>query len=293
MATVHRRIFFVSGSRKHWQIGKENQIWGFSRGNRNFLSAKADLQEKDFRAGAEIIAISGPDAHFRAVVGSDKDIFYDDETIYWSDPNNINEIYPIRFKLTNIQDINRPWFRDRTPEACLSVLEDVYGVKRRSLYLPDASFYHNANVDLDVVFGTLLPQPEPISPDPEKLEEDYRQRYSRQYHCDDGHDVRSLSEKDIDNWLWTRGIAHAYEPVVTIPEKLIPDFKVRNSRKEDVYIEFWGRENDPLYNVRMQRKRALYPRYHLHLIEIFQEDITNLDFKLSQKLMNKGVVVPY
>lgn len=284
----HRKIFLVNGKRQHWEVGKENKIWGFSLGNRSFSIAKANLQEQDFRAGSEILAISGPYAHFRAVVGSDSDVFYDTERTYWLGPNN--ESYPVRFKLTNIQDINRLWFRDQTRDMCLTVLDDVY-VVHRSLFLPNASFHNNPKVDADVVYGKSMPQPEPICTNPEKLEEDYRSRFAAQYNCDDGHKVRSLSEKDIDNWLYRRKIAHAYEPVVTIPEQLIPDFKVNNSRNEDVYIEFWGRIDDPTYEARMNRKLALYSKYHFNLIEIRPDDLKNLNFILSHRLMQKGVVV--
>ena len=290
MPPDQRKIFLVNGKRRHWEVGRENKIWGFSLGNQGFARAKSNLQKLDFRAGTEILAISGPYAHFRAVVGSDKDVFFDNEKIYWL--GNNNEIYPVRFELTKIQNINQLWFQDQTRDKCLTVLEDVYFVSR-SLFRPDSNFYNNPSVDLNIVYGTFSSQPEPDYVNHERLEEDYRNKFVKQFNCDDGHTVRSLSEKDIDNWLWNRGIAHAYEPVVTIPEPLIPDFKIKNSRREDVYIEFWGMTDDPIYEARMKRKQALYSKYNLIVIEVIPEDLQNLDFRLSQKLMNKGVVVPH
>ena len=58
------------------------------------------------------------------------------------------------------------------------------------------------------------------------VEQDYRDRYPAQFKCEDGHRVRSLSEQAIDNWLFRHGLIHGYEPVVSIPEQLIPDFEV-------------------------------------------------------------------
>ena len=123
------------------------------------------------------------------------------------------------------------------------------------------------------------------------LEEDYRQKFPPQYICDDGHRVRSLSEQAIDNWLYRHKIHHAYEPVIPIPEQLIPDFMVNKSTGECVYIEFWGMLDDPIYRERMNKKSQVYANRHFPLIEIRPSDLKNLDFMLWKKLEKKGVPV--
>ena len=57
-----------------------------------------------------------------------------------------------------------------------------------------------------------------------KLYEDYRNRYPAEYRCTDGHPVRSKSEQLIDEWLYRHHIAHGYEELPNLPERLIPDF---------------------------------------------------------------------
>lgn len=73
----------------------------------------------------------------------------------------------------------------------------------------------------------------------EKLEAEYESEFT----CDDGHLVKSPYEKIIDNWLYSEGIRHAYEPKLDIDKDkdITPDFYINeyNGRK-DIYIEFWG-----------------------------------------------------
>jgi len=59
-----------------------------------------------------------------------------------------------------------------------------------------------------------------------------------------GHVVRSLSEKNIDDYLFRENIVHAYErPVNTRFGELISDFYIPAGAQQGshaVYIEFWG-----------------------------------------------------
>lgn len=124
-----------------------------------------------------------------------------------------------------------------------------------------------------------------------RLEQDYRLKYPVNYICEDGHRVRSLSEKTIDDWLFRNKIIHRYEPVVPIPEGIIPDFEVSTKDGGSVYIEFWGMVDDPIYRERMNKKIEIYFQRLLPLIELRQEDLRNLDFVLRRKLVNKNVAV--
>ncbi|MBI4844567.1 MAG: hypothetical protein HY809_09645 [Nitrospirae bacterium] len=123
----------------------------------------------------------------------------------------------------------------------------------------------------------------------QKYDEDYRNKYPANFRCEDGHKVRSLSEQTIDNWLFHHKVIHTVEPIVPIPEKLIPDFMVETINGENIFIEFWGMLDDPLYKERMYKKFKIYADRRLPLIEIRPEHLQNLDFELSNKLKQKNV----
>lgn len=97
------------------------------------------------------------------------------------------------------------------------------------------------------------------------------------YECDDGHEVRSMSERAIDNWLHEHGIPHEYEPPVA--NRFLADWRVG-----DVYIEFWGFPRDEEYRDRMAMKKDAYRAEDLELLELFPEDLDSLDERLSELL---------
>ena len=121
------------------------------------------------------------------------------------------------------------------------------------------------------------------------IEENYRNKYPTNFTCEDGHRVRSLSEQTIDNWLFRRGIPHGYEPVVPIPQQLIPDFMVKDIDGKIVYIEFWGKPDEPSYRERMVRKSKIYAENNFLLIELRPPDLKDLDFIMQKKLKQKNV----
>lgn len=116
---------------------------------------------------------------------------------------------------------------------------------------------------------------------------DYRKKWSKDYQCADGHYVRSLSEQSIDNWLYNNGYQHSYEKAVymeTSPEAVVlSDFYLP---KENIYIEFWGIENDEKYEKRKQDKIKLYDENNLNRIDLTKEDIKRLD-DIMPRLINK------
>jgi len=107
---------------------------------------------------------------------------------------------------------------------------------------------------------------------------------SPQYRCDDGHLVKSKSEKAIDDWLYRNKILHAYERKVPIQEGLLTDFYLPEL---DVWIEHWG-YNDDQYNARRKEKTLLYTKYKLKLIQLTEEDSTHLDDVLPSALIKFG-----
>jgi hypothetical protein len=121
-------------------------------------------------------------------------------------------------------------------------------------------------------------------------EDDYRMRFPRRHHCIDGHDVRSLSEQAIDDWLSRNQVYHEYERLINIPEQLIPDFTVYTPDEKPVYIEYWGLLDDPEYVSRKNRKCEIYARYRFPVLEFHQHELQNLDFYMRQKLREVGIV---
>jgi hypothetical protein len=117
---------------------------------------------------------------------------------------------------------------------------------------------------------------------------DFRNKYPAEHRTEDGHWVRSRAEVIIDNALFNYKLAHAYEKKLPVAEDLYSDFFIPNG---NVYIEFWGMEEDPKYVARKKAKIEIYKKYNFNLIELNDKDIKNLDDYLPNKLLNFGIKV--
>jgi hypothetical protein len=118
--------------------------------------------------------------------------------------------------------------------------------------------------------------------------DNFREKFPATYRTKDGHMVRSKAEVIIDNALYDYKLAHAYERKLPIEEDLYSDFFIPS---ENVYIEYWGMENDPKYAERKKSKIDIYKKYDFKLIELTDEDINNLDDHLPKKLLKFGIKV--
>jgi len=119
-------------------------------------------------------------------------------------------------------------------------------------------------------------------------QEDFRLKHEAKFRTLDGHYVRSRAEVIIDNLLYQYQIVHAYERKLPIDEEVLADFYLPAGK---VYIEFWGMESDPKYVERMKRKKEIYTKYEVPLIELTDADIENLDDHLPKKLLKFGIKV--
>ena len=120
---------------------------------------------------------------------------------------------------------------------------------------------------------------------PSKFEQEdtnFRNKFPAEIRCEDGHKVRSKSEKIIDDWLYHHKISHAYERKVPIEEDVYCDFFLPYDKK--VWIEFWGLD-DEKYIARKELKKKFYTQNNKILIEISEKDIELLDDILPKKLM--------
>jgi len=116
---------------------------------------------------------------------------------------------------------------------------------------------------------------------------DIRKKYnSLEYRTEDGHYVRSKAELIIDNWLYNKGLVHAYEKKLPTKEHLLSDFYIPEKK---IYIEYWGYENQEKYIKRKKVKQNIYEKYHFNLIELNDKDILNLDDILPRYLLSFGV----
>jgi len=113
---------------------------------------------------------------------------------------------------------------------------------------------------------------------------------TQKYKTRDGHYVRSRGEAMIDNFLYFTRVPHAYELEVHLPgdKVLTPDFCCLTA-KGNVYIEFWGMEGQPDYDKSMEYKKKLYEEFDLELIDVWPDNLDDLDAYLSRKLAQHGV----
>ncbi len=101
------------------------------------------------------------------------------------------------------------------------------------------------------------------------------------YRANDGHRVRSKAELEIDNWLYTHRIIHAYEDA--IPEAKRCDFYVPTSDDKGIYIEYWGM-NDEKYLKDKEEKIKIYKKHNLQLVSLEHKDLKSLDEILHKEL---------
>lgn len=149
------------------------------------------------------------------------------------------------------------------------------------------------NKNLSSVFQEVHTAPEhskiQVEKEPSKnIAENFREKFPATFRTKDGHMVRSRAEVIIDNALYDYKLAHAYERKLPIEEDLYSDFFIPT---ENVYIEFWGMENDPKYAERQKVKLEIYKKYDFKLIELNDSDISNLDDHLPKKLLKYGIKV--
>ena len=121
-------------------------------------------------------------------------------------------------------------------------------------------------------------------------------RYPPKIITQDGHRVRSLGEKTIDDWLYMNKIVHAYErPFVTAYGDLIPDFYIPAGVRQGshaVYIEYWGMEGKAEYDERKKKKLEIYEQNNLllQLIELNPSHQSDLESELAKQLLKKAKI---
>lgn len=116
-------------------------------------------------------------------------------------------------------------------------------------------------------------------------EVDFRKNWSKDYLCDDGHYVRSLSEMIIDNWLYKNNIMHSYEKRCFLPKHkevyILCDFYIPSI---DTYVEYWGKYQRN-YIARKKAKQQFYKENNIKLINVEHENLKNINDYLSSQII--------
>lgn len=148
------------------------------------------------------------------------------------------------------------------------------------------------NVNLTSAFKDITTIESPATPTVKEASkttnDNFREKFPATFRTKDGHMVRSRAEVIIDNALYDYKLAHAYERKLPVEEDVYSDFFIPT---ENVYIEFWGMEDDPKYAERKMIKIEIYKKYDFKLIELNDNDISNLDDYLPKKLLKYGIKV--
>lgn len=122
--------------------------------------------------------------------------------------------------------------------------------------------------------------------------------YPTPYRCEDGHRVRSKSEREIDNYLFKNRITHVYEQPVFLDdeseEPIHPDFYLPDM---DVFIEHLGMDitdsRNQTYIDQWNYKRELYLSHRLTVICTHEiTDTEDIETALKKKLRRfvKGTI---
>ncbi len=116
----------------------------------------------------------------------------------------------------------------------------------------------------------------------------FRDKFKPGLRATDGHYVRSRAELLIDNWLYMSELVHAYERKLPVEEEVYSDFYIPKGK---VYIEYWGFSEDLKYLSRKEKKLEIYRKYGFRLIQLFDEDVKNIDDTLPRLLIGFGVTI--
>ncbi len=111
--------------------------------------------------------------------------------------------------------------------------------------------------------------------------------YRHRLKCDDGHLVRSTTERELDNWLFHNGIIHVYDKKIGYGA-FRTDFYIPNA---NIWIEYWGLQDIKTYKEKTKRKVEMYKKLGLNLLSLFPFDNVRqklnflLQYSESQKVL--------
>ena len=102
----------------------------------------------------------------------------------------------------------------------------------------------------------------------------------------DGHQLKSILELNVCNWLYLAQLAHAYQRRLPVEETLLADFFLPAN---SVYIECWQDKLKANQLSTKLKKQEIYRIQKLRVIDINDKDIENLDRVLGGALRDLGI----
>ena len=108
----------------------------------------------------------------------------------------------------------------------------------------------------------------------------------RLYRTPQGFMVQSKAERAIADFFARNGIECHYERPIPPDARFKCDFYLP---RDDVYVEYWGKPDEPEYHRRMEEKKAAYRMAGLRLVEVYPEDERELESRLWRDLRKYGV----
>lgn len=103
--------------------------------------------------------------------------------------------------------------------------------------------------------------------------------------------VRSRAEYMIDNWFAEHGIVTYYERAIYLNSiRIVPDWYIPSL---NTFVEFLGLKGDLAYDEMWEQKEKTYKNNGIKYIALVDEDLTDLDRSIPQKLpllKTKGIL---
>lgn len=112
----------------------------------------------------------------------------------------------------------------------------------------------------------------------------------------DGHIVKSHVERDIDNYLFSKNIPHAYESTYDVDgdpqHEFKPDFYLPNylGEDKDVFIEYFGMKGTKDGDKKIEYKIPIYKRDKATLICLYPQDDSKIESVLKRKLNKERII---
>lgn len=122
--------------------------------------------------------------------------------------------------------------------------------------------------------------------------------YESDLYCDDGHFVKSEMERHIDDWLFNKNVKHIYEKNFQYerdkfirPDWCLPNYMLdENGKPVDVYVEYFGIQDNPKYEAQKQFKLDIYRKNRMTLVCFSAEkDKKDINGALSFKLRRENI----
>lgn len=102
----------------------------------------------------------------------------------------------------------------------------------------------------------------------------------------DGHQLQSVLQMRVCNWLYLAQLSHAYQRALPVEELVQADFYLPMG---NIYIDCWEADVPAQQLSTRLRKSELYRQYGLRHIEINSEDVERLDEVLGRGLLGFGI----